>query len=173
MTTTQRAQLERQARTQAREAMTTVPAPAKPGPIVYADEQMLAALRRLSLGEPTLGRAAFLSRRRGDDPSYPLYERRFGSWNRALELAGLAVTEQPQQLQGATTKWSEDQLLDALRRCLSDAGSTTVAAYEAWRAGLPADRPAPPTATIRYRLRSWSRATALACLGDGARKEQP
>ena len=54
------------------------PAPTKPGPIVFSDRQMLEALRRLSLGKPTLGRA--------------------------LELAGLVPTEQPSQLQGTTTK---------------------------------------------------------------------
>ena len=80
------------------------PAPTKPGPIVFSNRQMLEALRRLSLGKPNLGRASFLARRRPEDPSYPPYERRFGSWSRALELAGLVPTEQPSQLQGTTTK---------------------------------------------------------------------
>lgn len=140
------------------------PAPAKAGLIVFTDEQMLATLRRLSAGEPTLGRAAFQARRHEDDPSHPLYERRFGSWSRALELAGLAPTEQPTQLQGVTTKWSQDDLLEAVRACLRATGSTSMAAYESWRGGLePQERlRVPPVGTIRYRLGSWSRATALA-----------
>lgn len=151
----------------------SIPAPAKAGPIVFSDEQMLPALRRLSLGEPTLGRASFLSRKRADDPSYPLYERRFGSWGRALELAGLAPTEQPAQLRGATTKWTEDQLLDALRACLRATGSTTVVAYERWRDEHGPDLRGlvPPVATIRFRPRSWSRATRLACRTDPPAEE--
>src|SRR4029079_6417916 len=83
-----------------------VPAPMKSGPVVYTDQQLLHVLIHLAQGENTLGRRTFELRRRGADPSAPLYERRFGSWNRALELAGLAVIEQPQQLQTATTKWT-------------------------------------------------------------------
>ncbi|WP_371792889.1 hypothetical protein OG285_31610 [Streptomyces sp. NBC_01471] len=143
---------------------THVPAPLKPGPVVYTDRQLLSVLIRLAQGESTLGRRTFKRRRRNTDPSAPLYERRFGSWNSALELAGLDAVAQPEQLQDATTKWTQGQLIDAIQRCLQATGSTTLAAYEAWRtepADLKSD--APPANTIRFRLGSWSRATELAC----------
>ncbi|MFE7120766.1 homing endonuclease associated repeat-containing protein [Streptomyces sp. NPDC057654] len=141
-----------------------VPAPTKSGPVVYTDQQLLHVLIHLSQGEKTLGRRTFKRRRRRTDPSVPLYERRFDSWNRALELAGLAVTEQPQQLQCATTKWTQEQFIAAIRQCLRETGSTTLATYEAWRTD-PADLKdgAPPATTIRFRMGSWSRATDLAC----------
>src|SRR2546421_6701477 len=99
-----------------------VPAPMKPGPVVYTDQQLLCVLIRLAQEENTLGRRTFEQRCRGTDPSASLYERRFGSWNRALELAGLAVIEQPQQLQTATTKWTQEQLIAAIRQCLRETG---------------------------------------------------
>ncbi|MFF8917474.1 homing endonuclease associated repeat-containing protein [Streptomyces sp. NPDC015032] len=140
-----------------------VPAPMKPGPVVYTDQQLLHVLIHLAQGENTLGRRTFEQRSRGTYPSAPLYERRFGSWNRAVELAGLAVIEQPQQLQTATTKWTQEQLIAAIRQCLRETGSTTLAAYEAWRTD-PADLKGdvPPAATIRFRMGSWSRAAELA-----------
>ena len=140
-----------------------VPAPTKPGPVVYTDRQLLNALRRPALNEPTIGLRTFDQRRHSSDPTSQLYERRFGSWSRALETAGLTTIEQPRHLQGATTKWTEPAILEALRNCQRCTGSTTVAAYEAWR--TDADCPqtdAPPATTIRFRMRSWSRATHLA-----------
>lgn len=145
----------------------TAPAPAKPGPIVYTDEQMLRALSRCAEADASLSRSDYVRRRRADDPSAQLFERRFGSWNKAaLERAGLATTEQPVQFQGATTKWTEEMIVDAVQKCWQRTGSTSVAVYEAWRTG---DRDGvrrdhvPPAATIRFRMGSWSRATALAC----------
>ncbi|MFC8125441.1 homing endonuclease associated repeat-containing protein [Streptomyces sp. NPDC057302] len=141
-----------------------VPAPMKPGPVVYTDRQLLCVLVRLAQGESTLGRRTFEQRRREADPSAPLYERRFGSWNRAIELAGLDAVAQPEQLQHATTKWTQEQLIAAIRRCLLETGSATLAAYQAWRTD-PANPKSdvPPATTIRFRMGSWSRATDLAC----------
>ncbi|MGW6605587.1 homing endonuclease associated repeat-containing protein [Streptomyces sp. NPDC055036] len=141
-----------------------LPAPMKPGPVVYTDGQLVHVLVRLALGEPTLSRRLFDQRRRDTDPSSSLYTHRFDSWNHALELAGLATFEQPLQLQGAATKWNQEQLVDALRRCLQETGATALVAYEAWRTD-PADLKSdvPPASTIRFRMGSWSRATALAC----------
>ncbi|MEV7952878.1 hypothetical protein [Streptomyces sp. NPDC088141] len=74
------------------------------------------------------------------------------------------MVEQPQQLHAATTKWTQEQLIAAIRRCRLVTGSTTLAAYEAWRTD-PADLKddVPPATTIRFRMGSWSRATELAC----------
>lgn len=139
---------------------TTAPAPSKRGPIVYSDGELLVALRDLAQGELTLSRPDYERRRRPADPSTPLFERRFGSWNKALLRAGLEVVEQPLQLQGASTRWQIDQLIDAIRRCRQQIGSTALADYEVWRKH---QETAPPASTIRYRLGSWSRATELAC----------
>ena len=103
-----------------------MPSPAKNGPVVYTDEDMLSAIRRLSGGERTLSRPMFNHRRSNTDPSAALFEARFGSWNKALEMAGLETTTQPEQLQGVTTKWSQEQLLQALRRCLDGQGEPSL-----------------------------------------------
>ncbi|MGW6602284.1 homing endonuclease associated repeat-containing protein [Streptomyces sp. NPDC055036] len=139
-----------------------VPALMKPGPVVYTDQQLLRLLIRLAQGERTLGRRTYEQRRGDADPSAPLYERRFGSWNRSPELAGLDTVAQPEQLQDATTKWSQEKLITAIRRCLLVTGSTTLAAYKAWRTD-PANPKSdvPPASTIRFRMGSWSRATEL------------
>ncbi|MEV7872506.1 hypothetical protein AB0P17_41810 [Streptomyces sp. NPDC088124] len=141
-----------------------VPATTKSGPVVYTDRELLGVLIRLAQGEGTLGRRTFEQRRRGAGPSAALYERRFGSWNRALELAGLDAVAQPEHLRDATTKWTQEQLIAAIRWCLLVTGSTTLAAYEAWRTD-PANPKSdvPPANTIRFRMGSWSRATELAC----------
>ena len=139
------------------------PHPGKLGPIVYTDRQLLAALRRHALGDHTLSRIQY-SQRRGDaDPSTPLYERRFGSWNEALIRAGLEPTVQAPQLQGATTKWTDQGMLDAIRRCLAATGKTTIDTYEDWRRSLPKDDPVPGASIIRVRMGSWSAATSRAC----------
>ncbi|MGW2984086.1 homing endonuclease associated repeat-containing protein [Streptomyces goshikiensis] len=77
-----------------------VPAPMKSGPVVYADRELLCVLIRLALGEGTLGRRTFEQRRRGAGPSAALYKRGFGSWNRALELAGLNAVAQARATAG-------------------------------------------------------------------------
>ncbi|MEW1548458.1 homing endonuclease associated repeat-containing protein [Streptomyces tsukubensis] len=141
-----------------------VPAPMKAGPVVYTDRELLSALVRVAQGEGTIGRRTFERRRMGAGPSAALYERRFGSWNRALELAGLDVVAQPEQLRDATTKWTQEQLIAAIRWCLLGTGSTTLAAYEAWRTDPENPKSdVPPATTIRFRMGSWSRATELAC----------
>lgn len=129
----------------------------------YTDKELLATLKRLAFGEPTLGRRTYEQRRSSGDPSRHLYMHRFGSWGRALRLAGLLHVEQPLQLQDVTTKWSEPQILEAMGRCLDDTGSITLRTYETWRRDAPPDEQPtlPPATSIRARFGQWSRATAL------------
>src|SRR5690606_19638866 len=137
-----------------------VPAPTRPCPQVHSDAHLLATLRRLAQGERTLSRRSYDQRRRRDDPVSSLYEFRFGTWNAALRRAGLAPIEQPRHLQDVCARWTVEQMLDALGRCLAETGKSTLRAYEAWRAGRD---DAPPAITIRARLGSWSAATHAAC----------
>lgn len=131
---------------------------------VYTDDELLNTLRRMTQGEPTLGRRTYEQRRRETEPSAHLFTHRFGSWNRALERAGLAVIQQPLQLQDATPKWSEPQMLAALRDCRRDMGSWSVRTYEAWRTDLSRPRSDVPSAiSIRTRFGRWSEATERAC----------
>jgi len=136
------------------------------GPVpTYTEQQMVDALLRCAADRDSLPRNDYIRRRHDDEPSAPLLERRFGSWNAALERAGLNTTEQPLHFQGATTKWTEEMILDALRECWIKTGSITVLAYEAWRTGGTdgiCRTHVPPAATIRFRMGSWSRATQLA-----------
>lgn len=126
---------------------------------VYSDEELLNTLRRLAQGESTLGRRTYEQRRHENDPSAHLYTHRFGSWSEALAAAGLTSTTQPLQLQDATTKWAEPQMLAALRDCRSDTGSLTVRGYETWRLNPVHPRPnVPPATSIRARFGQWSAA---------------
>lgn len=128
---------------------------------VYSDEELLNTLRRLAQGELTLGRRTYEQRRHEDDPSAHLYTHRFGSWNKALVAAGLSRTTQPVQLQDATTKWAEPQMLAALRDCRSETGTLTVRAYEAWRLNpVHPKLHVPPATSIRARFGQWSAAAA-------------
>ena len=137
-----------------------ITAHSKPGPLVYTDEQMLAVLCRLAGPDGTLGRRTFERLRHPTDPSASLYERRFGSWGQALDLAGLATIPQPEHLKPIATKWTARQLIDAVADYLQHNSFATAAGYDAWRRTQA--QHAPPLGTIRYRLGSWSRATELA-----------
>ena len=150
--------------------MTTkhVPAPTKNGPLIYTDAQMISALRRHAQGQKTLSRKAYEQRRASNDPSTGSFERRFGSWGNAVRLAGLTARPQDPQLRGTTTKWSRDQLVDALVQCLHETENTSLPVYSAWREAQEPERRAelPPATSIRFRLGSWSHATQLACQYD-------
>lgn len=153
--------------------MTLTPAPTKNGPVVYTDVEMIKTLKRLAQGQRTLPRNLFSHRRHEDDPSAALYELRFGSWNAALVLAGLTPVEQDPQLQGATTKWTAEKLIDALQLFLKNTESCSLATYASWRKHPSNSRHTlPPAATIRYRLGSWSRAIALATAPHDAQGKQ-
>lgn len=142
--------------------MSLIPAPTRPGPVLYTDAQMIKTLKRLAQGQTTLSRTMFTHRRAGTDPSAALYESRFGTWNNALRHAGLTPIEQDIQLQGTTTKWHYGQLINALQHFMAETGTTSCNAYEAWRQHpTNTKRALPPAATIRYRLGSWSRAISL------------
>lgn len=140
------------------------PAPTKAGPLVFSDAHLLALLCYLAHGESTLGRNLFTARRVETDPTAHLYELRFGSWNLALAAAGLDITVQPLQLQGATTKWDNESMCAAIRLCLKDTSSTALAVYETWRTHpSQTNTQLPPAASIRARFGKWSVATAQAC----------
>lgn len=122
----------------------------------FSDEDMYAALRRVAGNAIELSRPAYAQGRYITEPSPALYESRFGSWGRACMLAGLMPTTQPPQLVGATTKWDDESLVQALVDFLDDSPeSTSIRAYEQWRTD---HRPElPPAASIRYRMKSWNR----------------
>lgn len=132
----------------------------------HSDRSMLMALRRLVQGERSLSKHDFRRRKLSTDASVPLYERRFGSWNKALLAAGLMATEQPFQLQGASpTCWSDQQMLAAIARCHEATDSTALLVYEHWREShSPSHRRLhiPAASSIRYRFGRWSKAVALA-----------
>lgn len=138
------------------------PHPGKLGAMAYTDHQLLAALQHHALGDRTLSRAQYSQRRGDTDPSTPLYDRRFGSWNEALIRAGLEPTVQAPQLQGVSTKWTDQSMLDSIRRGLAATGKTTINAYEDWRRSLPEDDAVPSASVIRVRMGSWSAAMSRA-----------
>lgn len=84
-------------------------------------------------------------------------------------LAGLMPTTQPPQRVGATTKWDEESLVQALIDFLADSTeSTSIRAYEQWRGEHHPELP--PAASIRYRMKSWNR--GLQAARRAAREEE-
>lgn len=75
------------------------PATARHRPVGYTEQQMIDALLRCAADQDSLSRNDYIRRRHDDEPSAPLLERRFGSWNAALQQAGLGTTEQPLHFQ--------------------------------------------------------------------------
>lgn len=131
----------------------------------YTDQQMLVCLRRLAFGDATISRNVYDQRHTpGIDPTGSLYERRFGTWNNALQQAGLDAIEQPLQLRNSQPRWTDEQMLTAVLKCLEATGKSSHRAYAAWRDSLEADVQCrvPAAITIRFRFSRWSVAVELA-----------
>lgn len=140
------------------------PAPAKPRAHTYSTTEMLQILRRMAAPDGTLSRPTYIKRRGNHQPTAHLFELRFGTWNRALVTAGLTVTPQPEQFIGVGVRWTRQQMIKAIDDCAHATGSTSLRAYEAWRTDAQhPQKNAPPAATIRARMGSWSLVTLMAC----------
>lgn len=79
--------------------------------MTYTDEELLDALREYAADHDGRPPTRAEADDPGDLPGAKTYKRRFGSWNEALEAAGFAPHER---------RWSDQELLDALREYAAD-----------------------------------------------------
>ena len=100
-----------------------------------------------------------LHRDRSNHPSSQVVLRRFGSWRKACQAAGVPVRDLPNV--GRPQRWSDEEMLGHLAEFLGSKRwpQKTFAAYSEW-AKLRKARPSGPTLIKRFG--SWSRAKELA-----------
>lgn len=142
-------------------------APTKPGAMVFSDAELIATLRTHALPDETLPRNRYAQHREPDEPSAHLFELRFGTWNQALSAAGLRPMPRSPKRAACDPTFSHAAMLAALRTAARATGSTTIRAYEFWRARLDQPGRAPSAQTVRARFGKWSTAAALAADGRG------
>jgi hypothetical protein len=121
------------------------------GDLVYSDEYLLDALRALAA---ELGRSPTSNEMlaRPDLPASGTYAHRFGSWNAALEAAGLEPRRRP--------RFTDEELIAALRALAAELGRPP-RSYE-----MQARRDLPSPGAYQRRFGSWNQALEAAGLGD-------
>lgn len=139
----------------------------------WLDEQILEVLRRASADRGgALSRAAYAAWRQSVDertPSHALVAKRFGSWARALDRAGVSFNAASQGYSWAATR--QDALRDMVD-FIVETGKTSVAAYDAWSAGSPGRIRVPHAILDEHK--TWSAAVrqAFAAIASGARFDE-
>ena len=123
----------------------------RPRPPAYSDHEIVDALRAHARRRGV----STLSSEWDGHPDRNVIAQRFGSWNAALAAAGLS----PRRVR---RDWSEQEILDGLRRFAADHGRPPRASD---RVGLLERYPSPALAITRFG--SWSAALAAAGLQPG------
>jgi len=100
-----------------------------------------------------------LHRDRKNHPPSPTIMRRFGSWSKACEVAGVPVRDLGQV--GRPQKWTDEEMLEVLAEFLNGPRrrDTSFAAYSEWAKRRKAR---PSGGAILKRFASWARAKELA-----------
>ena len=140
-----------------------------PARSIYSDEAIIIGLRvkAVERGRKTGASGMVpitaswwdLHRDRKNHPPSPTVMRRFGSWTKACEAAGIPVRELNGV--GRPQLWTDEQMLEVLAEFLNAPRrkEKSFAAYSAW-ARLRKARPS--GAALLKRFGSWSRAKELA-----------
>lgn len=124
----------------------------------YSERDMIRALQRIAqrLGRTPMADSkhhgsSYPEFKRKSEPSAAVLMYHFGSWNKALEAAGLPLnSRQPGTRCGFGVKtWTDEELLQAVRTAARQVERLTCMAYEELR---PEDSPC--CAIIRRRLRT-------------------
>lgn len=124
----------------------------------FSDAQMYAALREAfrMLGDDRskgLSRVRYTRLMKGKTvPAASTYIRRYASWSRACELAG--ITAAKPRRDNYVQEWSDDDILDAVAAYVDATGDTTYHGYSAW--ARDSNHPSGPLLITRHR--SWARA---------------
>ena len=120
----------------------------RPRPRAFSDQEILRALRTWAQAHELVP----LSTEWDASPHADVIASRFGTWNAALSTAGL----RPRQIRRA---WTEEEILDGLKRLASDLGRVPRASD---RVGSGGEYPSPALAGRRFG--SWNQALAAAGL---------
>jgi hypothetical protein len=141
---------EREAAEAQRRASLLQPVEVVHGDVTYTDEELLDELRKASKeqggGQPSS--VTWSAARRL--PSAATYVLRFGSWQRACELAGVASRKAPVR----RSAWPDEEVAAVVLEFLSDADNAKGGgpqSYDQWREG----KGYPSSATIRQRFGGW------------------
>ena len=126
-------------------------------PQEFSREEMLASLRRVFWLLPEEERSKGLSKsvyaaNAGDGPSVSLFEKRFPSWRKACEEAGVMAVRQNRRVY--TRTFTDDDLLSAVAECMEETGDPTFANYTAW--AQESGGRYPSGALVLNRLGRWS-----------------
>ncbi len=135
----------------------------------WSEDEILDALRQawaqVSGSTDALSYAKYselVSSKQIDGPTAVRVLQVFGSWADAAERAGVPAGKKPNRT--FTSAWTDDQILDDVRRYLAD--PSTRGSFAGWDAWKKANAPqAPSGAMIRNRLGNWSDIKVQA-LGD-------
>lgn len=120
--------------------------------VQYTDDELIDALKRAA---GTLGRTPSKDEMESMDglPSVWTYQHRFGSWSAALERAGIRPRQAP-----ARTRYSDEELIAAIRRAADELGKAPTMKEMALLEGVPSPL------TFRDRFGSWTSAIKAAGL---------
>ena len=126
----------------------------------WSEDEILDALRsawrQISGSTDALSYAKYselISSKQIDGPTAVRVLQVFGSWAEAAERAGVPAGKKPNRT--FTSAWTDDQILDDVRRYLAD--PSTRGSFAGWDAWKKANAPqAPSGAMIRNRLGNWS-----------------
>lgn len=132
---------------------------------IYSDEELLDAVREIASRygrAPTSPEYARIASTDGL-PSLPTVHKRFGSWNAALNAAGIHV-QTPRK--PYTRRWTEAACWRALKRLVVELGAVPTA--DGYDTMAQLDDELPSLATVRNRLGRWSSVT-----GELARLPSP
>jgi hypothetical protein len=133
----------------------------------WSDEEVLNAIRDAALYEfplTTNAYAELLSQGQIKGPSMPRIWQRFGSWTAACEAAGVVAGQTMRT--NYQSRWSDDDLLQIVRRYLLDPNAPNSAhRFDEWKRTAAPDGPS--FQTLRNRFGSWTEVKRRALAQEG------
>jgi len=140
----------------------------KPKPLKFSDEELIGILQEAARPRDTLSVSEYTRYAEGrlmpdgrTWPTHVTYYKRFGSWRRAVALAGLSASAGGAQ--PGPRKFDDMQCIDALRAAALALGKPpTTAAYEEFSRSLAGTFPS--VSTVRNRFGTWQQALTKAGL---------
>lgn len=133
----------------------------------FSNEDIIASLKRVSQeqGREKLSRSIYDKSRGEKDPSTALVTGRFGSWNNAIEAAGLKSFKREREY---VSRWTDAEVIDWISRFLnSSENNGGLNAYESWSKQFGKQAPSGSSIRVRRPDMSWSdwKRSALESMG--------